>query len=262
MRRDKRMVEAKPGKARCTSWNALSPRAKVAWFMMIVIGGWLIRMADPLFGMLFSIYYISIVRMLYSKADYKEYLGFNKPSRKAIGLAFVAVAVLVAVFLPFYVLSPLCPMHLFDPILLQINELLGGNVGLTILVMCLAICTFTVYAEELFFRAFIQDAFDTLAGIARGKGRARLEKKRALTLLWSNLLFGIAHLNLLWDDIFRWGVTPPDLAFIVIGVLSLSGAGYMFGILRIESDSIWTAIIAHVVGNIFQVVLPATIVLS
>ncbi|MBN2152699.1 MAG: CPBP family intramembrane metalloprotease [Candidatus Lokiarchaeota archaeon] len=256
------MAERSTVKARRTSWNALAPRAKVAWFVLIVIVAWFIRMADPLYGVLFSIFYIAVVRMLYSKADYKEFLGFNKPSGKSIGFAFVVVAVMVAVFLPFYVLSPLCPMHLFDPILLQIDGLLGGNVVLTILVMCLAICTFTVYAEELFFRAFIQDAIDGFAGLGRGKGLMKLDRRRATTLLWSNLLFGVAHVNLLWDDIFRWHITAPDFAFMLVGVLSLSAAGYLFGVLRVTSDSIWPAVVAHVIGNFFQVALPAVIVLT
>ncbi len=256
------MAEATTTKARRTSWNALSPRGKVAWFVIIVSGGWLLRMADPLYGMLFSIYYIFAVRLLYTKAEYKEFLGFNKPPRAFIGWALVAVAIMIGVFLPFYLASPLCPMHLFDPILENIFLLLGENLALTILVMSLAICTFTVYAEELFFRAFIQDAMDGFAGLGRGKGHITLDKKRAATLLCSSLLFGVAHVNLLWDDIFFWHATTPDFAFIFIGVLSLSGAGYLFGILRIKSDSIWPAIVAHVVGNLFQVALPAMIVLS
>jgi membrane protease YdiL (CAAX protease family) len=256
------MAEATPTKARRTSWNALSPRGKVTWFIIIVSAGWLLRMGDPLFGILFSIYYIVVVRLLYSKAEYKEFLGFNKPSRASVGWVLAVVGIMVAVFLPFYLASPLCPMHLFDDILNWIHPLLGGDRWLTILVMFLAIGTFTVYAEELFFRAFIQDAIDGFAGLGRGKGRIRLDKKRAVTLLWSNLLFGVAHVNLLWDDIFNWGVTPPDFAFIIIGVLSLSGAGYLFGIVRIKTDSIWPAIIAHVIGNFFQVALPALILLS
>ncbi len=256
------MAEATPTNARRTSWNVLSPRGKITWFIIIVVVGWLIRMGDPLFGILFSAYYIITVRLLYSKAEYKEFLGFNKPPRASIGWALATVGVMIAVFLPFYILSPLCPMHLFDPILAQVYPLLGNNLGLTILVMFLAIGTFTVYAEELFFRAFIQDAIDGFAGLGRGKGKIRLDKKRAVTLLWSNLLFGVAHLNLLWDDIFSWGVATPDLAFIITGVLSLSGVGYLFGILRIKYDSTWTAFIAHCVGNFFQVALPALILLS
>jgi membrane protease YdiL (CAAX protease family) len=256
------MNEASPGKTRQPSWNAMSPRRKVAWFIIIVSVGWLIRMGDPLFGVLFSAYYIIVVRTLYSKVEYKEFLGFNKPARASIGWALVAVGIMVAVFLPFYVASPLCPMHLFDPILAQVHPLLGGNLAATILIMFLAIGTFSVYAEELFFRAFIQDAIDGFAGLGRGKGRITLDKRRAVTLLWSNLLFGVAHVNLLWDDIFRWGVTTPDFAYILVGVLSLSGAGYLFGILRVKTDSIWPAIIAHVIGNFFQVALPAVILLS
>jgi membrane protease YdiL (CAAX protease family) len=255
------MTEANPGKTKRSSWNALSPRKKAAWFIIIVSIGWLIRMADPLFGILFSIFYIVVVRSLYSKAEYKEFLGFNKPPRASIGWAVVAVGIMVATFFPFYIASPLCPMHLFDPILARMYTLLGENIAVTILVMFLAIGTFTVYAEELFFRVFIQDTFDGFAGLGRGKGRIALDKKRAVTLLWSNLLFGVAHVNLLWDDIFNWGTTIPDFAYILVGVLSLSGAGYLFGILRVTSDSIWPAIVAHVIGNFFQVALPAVIVL-
>jgi membrane protease YdiL (CAAX protease family) len=255
------MNETSPVQTKKTSWNAMSPRRKVAWFVVIVSVGWLIRMGDPSFGILFSAYYIIVVRTLYSKVEYKEFLGFNKPARASIGSALVVVGIMVAIFFPFYVASPLCPMHLFDPILKRVHPLLGGELASTILVMFLAIGTFSVYAEELFFRAFIQDAIDGFAGLGRGKGKMTLDKKRAVTLLWSNLLFGVAHVNLLWDDIFRWGVTPPDLAFILVGVLSLSGAGYLFGILRVKYDSTWAAVIAHCIGNFFQAAIPALILL-
>lgn len=244
------------------SWNAMPRDRQVAWFIAIVGAGWFIRMADPLFGVLFSIYYIVVVRLLYPKEDYKKYLGFNKPSRAWIGWTLVAVGIMVAVFLPFYIVSPLCPMHLFDPILIQVNGLLGGNVVLAILVMFLAIGTFTVYAEELFFRAFIQDAFDGFMQLGRGREVHAHDPRRALTLLWASLLFGIAHLNLLWDDISRWSTTTPDFAYILVGVLSLAGAGFLFGLLRVKSGSIWPAIVAHVIGNFFQVALPALIVLA
>jgi membrane protease YdiL (CAAX protease family) len=240
-------------------WSRLSPNRKWVVFFIIVIGGWLIRMVDFTYGVMFSIWYMAFVNRLYPKPDRDVFLGFQKPRKHWWVLVIIAVLAMIVAFLPFYLISSLCPMHLFDPILTRVYGLAGNNLSLTILFMYLAIGTFTVYAEELFFRGFLQDALDGFASLERGAEKMALTKQRGLTLLVASLVFGISHLNLLWTSMPSWATTPPDFSFIIIGVLSLSGVGYLFGILRIKSNSIWPAIIAHAIGNLFMVAVPAII---
>nr|MDO8113549.1 CPBP family intramembrane metalloprotease [Candidatus Sigynarchaeota archaeon] len=239
----------------------LSSKKKLITFLIVVIGGWFIRMGDPLFGVFFSIWYIGFVRKLYPKGDRQVFLGFRKLETRSIPWALACVGIFIAVFLPFYLLSSLCPMHLFDPIITRVYGLAGNSFILTILVMYPMIGTFTVYAEELFFRAFIQDALDDFVWIERGKAMMAFSRRRIATMIIANIIFGISHINLLWDNIINWATVPPDIPFIIVGVFSLAGAGVLFSILRIKFNSIWPAMIAHTVGNFFMVILPAIILL-
>ena len=243
-------------------WTKLSPAQKTITFLIIVIGGWFIRMVDFTFGILFSIWYMAFVNRLYPKPDRDVSLGFQKPRKHWWAFVIIVVLMMIVAFLPFYFLSSLCPMHLFDPILKTVYNLVGNNLGLTIFLMYIAIGTFTVYAEELFFRGFLQDAIDEFASLERGNEKMQLTKHRAMTLLAASLMFGVSHVNLLWANMVSWARVTPEIPFIIIGVLSLSGVGYLFGILRIKSNSIFPAIIAHAIGNFFMVAVPALILFT
>ena len=73
------------------------------------------------------------------------------------------------------------------------------------------------------------------------------------------LLFGISHLNLLWADIYLWGVVKPDAISIISGVITISLIGFLLGVVRIKTDSLYPAILAHSIGNFFMILIPTLI---
>jgi membrane protease YdiL (CAAX protease family) len=137
---------------------------------------------------------------------------------------------------------------------------LVGNIWLLIIIFYIIIGTFSVFAEEVYFRGFLQDSMDDLFNIRDYENPKNLAPKRILSLTLVSILFGVSHLNLLWASIFEWGIVQPDILFIIIGILSLAGVGFLFGVLRIKFDSLFAAIISHAISNFFMILIPTLII--
>jgi membrane protease YdiL (CAAX protease family) len=116
--------------------------------------------------------------------------------------------------------------------------------------------TFWVYAEELFFRGFLNDAMEDILGIeAMEKKNLTLSKKRIGGVTIVSFAFGFCHLSMIWAPLYMWGVAEFDLLFIIIAILGLSGMGFAIGILRTKTNSLFPAILCHSLGNFFEVLL-------
>ena len=238
-------------------WNDLEKNKKVYLFITTFVIGFFIRMADPT-SIIMCAFYIILSIKIYRKDERGNALGIKRSSWKNYLISALAPGIFIAVFLPFYVWSLLCPMHLFDELLEMAYGLLG-NIWLVIFVFYIIIGTFSVFAEEVYFRGFMQDGMDDILGIKDYDNMKKLSLKRIISLLIVSLLFGFSHLNLLWASIYEWFPVQPDILFILIGFLSLSGVGFLFGILRIKFDSLYPAIICHAISNFFMIFIPAFI---
>ncbi|MBD3229314.1 MAG: CPBP family intramembrane metalloprotease [Candidatus Lokiarchaeota archaeon] len=239
-------------------WNDLSKNNKLYFFIITFIIGFFIRMMDPS-SLIMCLYYILLSFYVYKKDERKNALGLQKTTWKAEYLSLLSPLIFIAIFFPFYVLSPLCPIHLFDALLKMAYDLVG-NVFLMIIIFYILIGTFSVFAEEIYFRGFLQDAMDDLLDIRNYDRPKHFSFKRFLSLLIVSFLFGISHLNLLWASLFEWFSIPPDFLFIIIGIISLAGVGLLFGFLRIKFNSLYPAIISHAISNFFMIFIPSMII--
>lgn len=239
-------------------WNELGNNQKLSFFIITFIIGFFIRMADAT-SILMCLYYIILSYIIYKKDERKDALGLKKTSWKNYIISALSPLLFIAIFLPFYIFSPLCPIHLFDELLKMVYDLVG-NIWLLIIIFYIIIGTFSVFAEEVYFRGFLQDSMDDLFNIRDYENPKNLAPKRILSLTLVSILFGVSHLNLLWASIFEWGIVQPDILFIIIGILSLAGVGFLFGVLRIKFDSLFAAIISHAISNFFMILIPTLII--
>ena len=215
----------------------------------------LIRSVDPTHVVITAIIYIIIAYTLYDKTDRKERLGIKPAMLKAYLAALVVLGVMVAIIVPLYIITPLCPMHFIDGTLEMAHGLIE-NVWLMSIVVWLIMGTFWVYAEEIFFRGFLNDAMEDLLGIeAVEKKNLTLSKKRIGGITIVSLAFGFCHLSMIWAPLYMWGAVELDLVFTIIAILGLSGMGFAIGILRTKTDSLFPAILCHSLGNFFEVLL-------
>lgn len=233
-------------------WNEFEDSKKIFYFVIIFVFGWLIRMVDPVAGVFMSIYYIVVSRVLYQKEERSKILGFNTPKRNSIPLISVYVPLKVIIFIPIFLFLPM-----INDILPSAWELSGHSFALMVFVAWLVVGTFTVYAEEIFFRGFAKDAIEDMIKVNKNADPKTLTKGRLKALIIYSLLFGVSHLNVVWADLYLWGIIQPDIVLIIMGLTCITIMGFLLGIIRIKSDSLWTAMIAHSIGNFFMVFIPA-----
>jgi len=240
-------------------WNNFNKRQKFYFFIITFIIGFIIRMADAT-SIIMCLYYIILSLKIYKVDERKNTLGLIKTTWRNYIISSLVPGLFIVIFLPFYILSPLCPMHLFDELLITTYSFLG-NVWLVVIIFYIMIGTFSVFAEEIYFRGFLQDAMDDLLGLQKSQNLKKLTTKKFWSLFCVSFLFGICHLNLLWASIFEWMSVPIDFSFIIVGIISLSSIGFVFGFLRIKFNSLYPAIICHAIGNFFMILLPTIIIL-
>ena len=238
-------------------WNELDRAKKLEYFLLIFIIGWLIRMVDPVAGLLFSIFYIVVSLKLYSKEERPESLGLKKSPISGYLLTVIYVPCMLVLFIPIFLFLPY-----FDDILPMAWNMSGQNFILMIIVAWLVVGTITVYAEEILFRGFIQNAVEDMLGVDKIGDKTKFISKRVEALVICSLLFGISHLNILWADLYLWGTVEANIPLVIIGFLCISGVGLLLGIIRIKSDSLWAAIFAHSVGNFFMIFVPSLIFIA
>ena len=236
-------------------WKDFDESKKWQYLVLIFVVAFLIRSLDPTHVVITTILYIFITYTLYDKTDRKERLGIKPATTKAYLAALVVLGVMVAIIMPLYFITPLCPMHFIDGTLEMAHGLIE-NVWLMSVVVWLIMGTFWVYVEELFFRGFLNDAMEDLLGIEEvEKKDLTLSKKRIGGITIVSLAFGFCHLSMIWAPLYMWGVVELDLVFAIIAILGLAGIGFAFGILRIKTDSLFPAILCHSLGNFFEVLL-------
>lgn len=243
-------------------WKELDKSKKWQYLVLIFVIAFLIRSLDPTHVVITTILYILIGYTLYDKTDRKEYLGIKPATPKAYIAAVIVLGVMVAIIMPLYIITPLCPMHFIDGTLEMAYGLIE-NVWLMPIVVWLIMGTFWVYAEEIFFRGFLNDAIEDLLGIEEvEKKNLTLSKKRIGGITIVSLAFGFCHLSMIWAPLYMWGVVEMDIVFTIIVILGLSGVGFAIGILRTKTDSLFPAILCHSLGNFFEVLLISLILFS
>ena len=238
-------------------WNELDRAKKLHYFLLIFIIGWLIRMVDPVAGLLFSIFYISISLKLYTKEERPESLGLKKSPISGYLLTLIYVPCMLVLFIPIFLFLPY-----FDDILPMAWNMSGQNFILMIIVAWLVVGTITVYAEEILFRGFMQNTVEDMLSVEKIGDKTKFISKRVEALVICSLLFGISHLNILWADLYLWGTVEPNIPLVIIGFLCIFGVGLLLGIIRIKSDSLWAAIFAHSVGNFFMIFVPSLVFIA
>lgn len=243
-------------------WKDLDKSKKWQYLVLIFVVAFLIRSVDPTHVVITAILYILIAYTLYDKTDRKERLGIKPATPKAYIAAVIVLGVMVAIIMPLYIITPLCPMHFIDGTLEMAYDLIE-NVWLMPIVVWLIMGTFWVYSEEIFFRGFLNDAIEDLLGIEEvEKKNLTLSKKRIGGITIVSLAFGFCHLSMIWAPLYMWGVVEMDVVFTIIVILGLSGVGFAIGILRTKTDSLFPAILCHSLGNFFEVLLISLILFS
>ena len=156
---------------------------------------------------------------------------------------------------PIYLIFPdwLFP-KLFIPQILEISGMVPYTFVVFLLVV-VAIGTYSVIAEELFFRGFLQGTIEEMSSANEGKKLLGIQKKYWLSIILVSFLFGFTHLNLLWTGLLNWGTIPPNIPFIILNIGIISGVGILFAILRVKCNSIYPPIIAHAAANIIEAFL-------
>ena len=235
-------------------WNELEGAKRLWYFVLIFIVGWLIRMVDPAAGLLFSVFYIVISLKLYTKEERPESLGLQKSPLSGYLATIIYVPCMLILFIPIFMFLPY-----FDDILPMAWNMSGQNIVLMLFVAWLVVGTITVYAEEILFRGFMQDAVEDMLGVDGTEDKTKFSRMRVEALVICSLLFGISHLNILWADLYLWGSVEPNVLLILIGFLCISAVGLLVGIIRIKANSLWAAIFAHSVGNFFMILVPSLI---
>ena len=243
-------------------WKDFDESKKWQYLVLIFVVAFVIRSLDPTQVVITTMLYILIAYMLYDKTDRKERLGLKSTTSKSYLAALIVLGVMVAIIMPLYIITPLCPMHFIDGTLEMAYGLIE-NVWLMPIVVWLIMGTFWVYAEELFFRGFLNDAMEDLLGIEEvEKKNLTLTKKRIGGITIVSLAFGFCHLSMIWAPLYMWGLIELDLVFAIIAILGLAGIGFAFGILRIKTDSLFPAILCHSLGNFFEVLLISLLLFS
>lgn len=230
-------------------WNEFDDSKKLVYFILIFVIGWFIRMVDPIGGVFMSIYYIAFCHLLYKKEEKPESLGLKKSKPRGYLSSILYVPLQTLVFIPIFVFLPM-----IDDILPVAWELSGQNFALMVFVAWLVVGTFTVYAEEIFFRGFTQDALEDILNVDKSD---KFTKKKVLSMVSCSILFGISHLNVVWADLYLWGIVQPDLILILIGLTCITIMGFLLSLVRLKTDSLWPAMVAHSIGNFFMVLIPS-----
>jgi membrane protease YdiL (CAAX protease family) len=153
--------------------------------------------------------------------DVRAYIRLRKVSPEEMLLAVVAAML----FLPFNAwLSETLARELGIPDrLIAINEILFTPSGVTELAWLIIVVAATpAVCEEVFFRGYVQRTLERVIGWK--------------SLLVVGALFGLYHMQ-------------------PLGLLSLSGLGFLFGFLFYRSRSLLPSIAAHFTNNIFVVLL-------
>lgn len=116
----------------------------------------------------------------------------------------------------------------------------GLNFGLTEVGLAVIGGVLTPVAEEFFFRGLV---------IAAWRGRLGLWA----TLFAQALIFGFLHLAHVGVEISPQFAVHPGLAVNIF--LSTTLGGFLFGLIRVKSGSVWPAVIAHAAVNLAAAVL-------
>lgn len=150
-------------------------------------------------------------------------LGFTWPAHPA----FFAAALVVGVLMP--MLGGLLTQWLAQghPVSQDIKQL-GAHISLGLrLPLALLVVTLGPLVEELLFRGVL------LSALARYTGQGA-------AIVLSAALFACVHL--------------PDLSFLWYALPNLALLGLVLGWLRVQSGSIWPAVLAHGVNNLLAVI--------
>ena len=213
---------------------------KSVWFYIIAFGLTLaVSLAsgqlgvDPGLSIMFTpliavvVMFFIVTRDGYSKEAWLS-LGLHRPGFRSWGLALLAP---IAVLLSVYGLAwSLGIVRSASP-----GPGFIGNYPLSAIAMAIGMTLLGTFGEEIGWRGYLLPHLLSL-----GKTRA---------LLVSGLLHGLFHLPLMLLTPFYHG---PGNRFIVVPLflLALTVAGVWYGYLRITSQSVWPAAIAHMSFNI------------
>lgn len=241
-------------------WKDFNEKQKKLILLLLFSVSFIIRSLDPTHIIITAIIYIFISHILISWEKRKESLGIKKPTTpKAYIAALLGLGLILSLMIPFYIISPLCPLHFMDEILFEMYGIIG-NLWLMIFILWGMMGTIWVYAEEVFFRGFMHNAVEDILKI--DKNSTNLSKKSAIEIVIVSFAFGFSHFSMVYAPLYLWGVIPPDILFLTIAILTLSAMGIGLGILRKKYDSLYPSILCHSLFNVIEVAFISLILFS